>query len=89
MRNFLRWWNTLDRPERIVAMSLVAGTVISVVNSTTWAIAASYMTHQKTKVALAAQREASTSAVSSAAERTTGSTALPLNGLSATEAFNH
>jgi hypothetical protein len=88
MRNFLRWWNTLDRPERIVAMSLVAGTVISIANSTTWAIAASYMTHQKTKVALAARSEASSAAVTSEAEPSMGSTPLPLNGLSATEAFN-
>lgn len=55
MRNFLRWWDTLDRPERIVAMSLSAGTLIAIVNSATWAIAVSYMTHQKTKVALAVQ----------------------------------
>jgi hypothetical protein len=56
MRNFLRWWDTLDRPERIVAMSLSAGTLIAIVNSTTWAIAVSYMTYQKTRVALAAER---------------------------------
>jgi hypothetical protein len=55
MRTFLRWWDALDRPERIVAMSLTAGTLVAIVNSTTWAIAVCYMTHQKTKVALAVQ----------------------------------
>ena len=86
MRNFLRWWNMLDRPERIVAMSLAAGTVISIVNSTTWAIAVSYMTHQKTKVALSNQRDASSAAATSDGERTADLP--PLNGLSATEAYN-
>lgn len=49
----LYWWGTLTRPERIVAMSLAAGGIISIVNSTAWAIASSYMTRQKTRVALA------------------------------------
>jgi hypothetical protein len=53
MSNFLRWWKTLDRPERIVAMSLTAGALVAIVNSTTWAVAVSYMAHQRAKVAIA------------------------------------
>lgn len=54
MRYMLRWWETLGRPERIVAMSLAVGGVVTVANSTVWAIAVSYMTHEKAKVALVA-----------------------------------
>lgn len=52
MRTFLRWWETLGRPERIVAMSLAAGSVVAMANSTTWAIAVCYMTRQKAQVAM-------------------------------------
>lgn len=55
MRTFLRWWETLDRPERIVAMSLVTGGVVTITNSTVWAIATCYMAHQKALVALRTQ----------------------------------
>ncbi len=59
MRYMLRWWETLGRPERIVAMSLAVGGTVTVANSTVWAIAVCYMTQQKTKAALAAaQRNA-------------------------------
>lgn len=51
MRTFLRWWETLGRPERIVAMSLTAGGIVAIVNSTTWAVAVCYMTRQKAQVA--------------------------------------
>lgn len=54
MRYMLRWWETLGRPERIVAMSLAVGGAVAVTNSTVWAIAVCYMTHQKTKATLAA-----------------------------------
>lgn len=53
MRNFIRWWDTLDRPERIVAMSVTAGGIVAIANSTAWAIATSYISHQKAKVAIA------------------------------------
>ena len=56
MRYMLRWWETLGRPERIVAMSLAVGGAVAVTNSTVWAIAVCYMTRQKTKVALVAAR---------------------------------
>jgi hypothetical protein len=49
----LRWWETLGRPERIVAMSLVAGSIVTVANSTVWAIAVSYMARQRARVAIA------------------------------------
>jgi len=57
MRMFLRWWETLGRPERIVAMSLAAGGAVAVANSTTWAIAVCYMARQKALVAMHTQRE--------------------------------
>lgn len=52
MRTFLRWWETLSRPERIVAMSLTAGGIVAVANSLTWAVAACYMTRQKAQVSM-------------------------------------
>ena len=61
MRFFLRWWDTLDRPERIVAMSLVAGGTIAITNSVTWAVAVCYITRQKThaKIAVSQATDAS------------------------------
>ena len=52
MRTFLRWWETLSRPERIVAMSLTAGSIVAVANSLTWAVAACYMMRQKAQVSM-------------------------------------
>ena len=52
-RMALRWWDTLGRAERIVAMSLVAGGVIAIVNSTVWAVAVCYMSRQRARVFLA------------------------------------
>ena len=52
MRTFLRWWETLSRPERIVAMSLATGGIVGITNSTVWAIAVCYMTRQKAEVAM-------------------------------------
>lgn len=53
MRYALRWWETLGKSERIVAMSLAAGSVVAITNSTVWAIAASYMVRQRARVAIA------------------------------------
>lgn len=60
MRSMLRWWETLGRPERIVAMSLAVGGTVAITNSAIWAIAVSYMAHQKTIVALATARSGAT-----------------------------
>lgn len=56
MRQVVRWWETLGRPERIVAMSLAAGGAVAIVNSAVWAIAVSYMARQKALVALAREQ---------------------------------
>ena len=56
MRYFLRWWETLGKAERIVAMSLATGGVVAIVNSTAWAIAVSYMERQRALVAIAGYR---------------------------------
>ena len=58
MRYMLRWWETMGRPERIVAMALVTSGVVGMVNSTVWAIATSYMAHEKARVAIAAAQAA-------------------------------
>jgi len=63
MRYMLRWWETMGRPERIVAMALVTGGVVGMVNSTVWAIAASYMAHEKARVAIAAAQAAGAEAI--------------------------
>ncbi|MGH2516295.1 MAG: hypothetical protein ACRDHP_11635 [Ktedonobacterales bacterium] len=52
MRAFLRWWETLGRPERIVAMSLTAGSIVAVANSLTWAAAVCYMSRQRAQAAM-------------------------------------
>ena len=56
MRQVARWWETLGRPDRLVAMSLAAGGVVAIVNSTVWAVAVSYMARQKALVALAREQ---------------------------------
>ncbi len=53
MRLALRWWDTLRPPERIVAMSLAAGGIIAIVNSTVWAAAVCYMSRQRARAAIA------------------------------------
>lgn len=53
MRYALRWWETLGKSERIVAMSLTAGSIVAISSSTVWAVAASYMAKQKARVAIA------------------------------------
>lgn len=56
MRYVVRWWDTLDRPERIVAMSLATGGVVAIVNSAVWAFAVSYMARQRALVVLTRER---------------------------------
>lgn len=63
MRYMLRWWETLGRPERIVAMSLAVGGTVAITNSTVWAIAVCYMTRQKASVALAAAQNETAAAI--------------------------
>ena len=43
--------------ERIVAMSLVAGGVVAMVNSTVWAAATCFMAYQKARVRIAEAHE--------------------------------
>lgn len=77
MRTFLRWWETLGRPERIVAMSLTAGSVVAITNSLAWAVAVCYMARQKAQVAMwqaTRERPVTADAVSSSvADTDTGS----------------
>jgi len=47
MRYLTRWWEGMDKAERITAMSLATGALIAIVNSTVWAIASSYMVRQR------------------------------------------
>jgi hypothetical protein len=50
MRHFVRWWETLGRAERIVALSIGLSAPIAIINSTVWAIAVAYMAHEKSVV---------------------------------------
>lgn len=50
MRPFLRWWETLGRAERIVALSIGLSAPIAIVNSTVWAIATAYIVHERSRV---------------------------------------
>ncbi len=48
-RPFFRWWTHLRQSERIATIALLVGGTVAVINSTAWAIATSYMAHQKRK----------------------------------------
>ncbi len=52
LRLALRWWDTLRPTERIVAMSLVTGGIVAVVNSTVWAAAVCFMSYQRARAAI-------------------------------------
>ncbi len=56
MRALSRSWDGMTPSERIVAMSLATGGVIAIVNSTVWAIAACFMSYQRSRVRLAQAR---------------------------------
>jgi hypothetical protein len=50
MRYFVRWWETLGRAERIVALSIGMSAPVAIINSTVWAIASAYMVHERSRV---------------------------------------
>jgi hypothetical protein len=43
MAQFNRWWDSLGRAERIVAISLGLSAPIAIINSTVWAVAVTVM----------------------------------------------
>ena len=51
-----RGWESMTPHERIVAMSLATGSLVAILNSTVWAVAACYMSHQRAQVRLAHER---------------------------------
>lgn len=53
MDRFERIWKSMTQSERIVAMSLAAGGIIAITNSTVWAVATCYITNQRTRARLA------------------------------------
>lgn len=57
MNAFARQWETMTARERIVAMSLVTGGAVAIVNSTIWAAATCFMVHQKARVQIAVAHE--------------------------------
>lgn len=56
MRHFFRWWESLGRAERIVALSIGLSAPIAIINSTVWAIASAYMVHERSQVEIARLR---------------------------------
>lgn len=50
MHHFLRWWETLGRAERIIALSIGLSAPIAIISSTVWAIASAYMVHERSRV---------------------------------------
>jgi hypothetical protein len=52
MAQFNRWWDSLGKAERIVAISLGLSAPIAIVNSTVWAIATTtmYIARQRARV---------------------------------------
>jgi hypothetical protein len=53
MNGIERVWKGMTSSERIVAMSLVAGGVIAIVNSTVWAVATCFIAYQRARVRVA------------------------------------
>lgn len=50
MRGFVRWWETLGRADRIVALSIGLSAPILIIDSAVWAAAVAYIVHEKTRV---------------------------------------
>jgi hypothetical protein len=69
MRYLTRWWEGMGKAERITAMSLAAGALIAIVNSTVWAIASSYMVRQRTLAEIERARNYVTSGEQDSAQR--------------------
>lgn len=53
MSSLERVWKGMTSSERIVAMSLVAGGVIAIVNSSVWAAATCFIAYQRARVRVA------------------------------------
>lgn len=53
MSSLERVWKGMTSSERIVAMSLVAGGVIAIVNSSVWAVATCFIAYQRARVRVA------------------------------------
>lgn len=49
----LRWWTTLGRAERIVAMALATGGAVTTACSAMWACAACFMSYQHARASIA------------------------------------
>jgi hypothetical protein len=58
MAQFNRWWDSLGKTERIVAISLGLSAPIAIINSTVWAIATMYIVRQRTQVEIERVRAA-------------------------------
>ncbi len=69
MRYLSRSWEGMTSRERIVAMSLVTGGVIAIINSSVWAVAVCYITRQRSLVKLAQAEAHARLAGSSDAQR--------------------
>jgi hypothetical protein len=50
MAQFNRWWDSLGKAERVVAISLGLSAPIAIINSTVWAIATMYIVRQRAQV---------------------------------------
>jgi hypothetical protein len=77
MAHFNRWWDSLGKAERIVAISLGLSAPIAIINSTVWAIATMYIVRQRTRVDLERARAASLRAEALAEHEPEDVTAFP------------
>lgn len=50
MRGFVRWWETLGRADRIVALAIGLSAPILIIDSAVWAAAVAYIVHEKSRV---------------------------------------
>ena len=50
MRGFVRWWETLGRADRIVALSIGLSAPILIIDSAVWAAAVAQIVDEKTRV---------------------------------------
>jgi hypothetical protein len=77
MAHFNRWWDSLGKAERIVAISLGLSAPIAIINSTVWAIATMYIVRQRTRVDLERARAAYLRAAALAEGEPEGEPAFP------------
>ena len=80
MAQFNRWWDSLGRAERIVAISLGFSAPIAIINSTVWAVAVTVMqvSRQRARVEIERVRAAAAHEATLTERELAGERAIPV-----------